>query len=175
MYKTILALSQFATKSGNKRLMALTKLLTAIIIVIDRFHLRNHKDPLCKHKFNMNLIPQLKGVNSSICEQTFRWLAGYKHVLKHMKRVRFNMFIVRLATLHNENLSRVIDQRINVDLEESAAPLAATTSTQTHSCSSSSSCRSNIHANPSDQSYNLLKRPVKFKEPNASALKKRRV
>ena len=81
----------------------LTLAFAKLIIVIDRYHGKTHKDPRCKKQFNMNCHAELKGVDSQICEQTFRWLAGYKHTTKHMNKSRYNIFLIRVACMHNEN------------------------------------------------------------------------
>ena len=68
----------------------------------------------------MQKYPDLKGANSQVAEQTFRWLAGYKHITKHMNQGRYNMLLLRMCHLHNMNLNRklVVPNDENGDEEE---------------------------------------------------------
>jgi hypothetical protein len=44
-------------------------------MMVDRFHLSNHVSEFCQTNLNPYNIPAMKGVNTEVCEQTFRWLA----------------------------------------------------------------------------------------------------
>lgn len=49
--------------------------LKGATMMVDRFHLSNHVSEFCQTNLNPYNIPAMKGVNTEVCEQTFRWLA----------------------------------------------------------------------------------------------------
>lgn len=69
--------------------------------VIDRFHFNGHKDAWCKLNCNPNDVPELKDINTSVCEQLNFWLGGYKFMLKHMNYARFHFFLYVILNKYN--------------------------------------------------------------------------
>ena len=62
---------------------------------------RGHKktDAYCQSETNPNLFPELKPVNSVVCEQTFSFTNHYAN-LKAMNPARYNMFWLYILDLH---------------------------------------------------------------------------
>ena len=63
---------------------------------------RGHKrsDKFCQTETNPNNFPELKPVNSVICEQTFSYTNHYTN-LKAMNGARYNFFWIYILDLHN--------------------------------------------------------------------------
>ena len=64
--------------------------------------IRGHKksDSYCQKETNPNNFPELKPVNSVICEQTFSFTNHYTN-LKAMNGPRYNFFWIYILDLHN--------------------------------------------------------------------------
>ena len=62
------------------------------IFVIDRFHLKNHKQSKFQSLHNCNTYPELQGLNTEICEQKFYKFSFHKHSIRHMNKERYNFF-----------------------------------------------------------------------------------
>ena len=69
--------------------------------VIDRFHLKNHKQMKCKTKHNCDSYVGLEDLNTEICEQKFSRMSRLKHQVKHMNKHRFNFFLLQFISLLN--------------------------------------------------------------------------
>ena len=69
--------------------------------VIDRLHVQGHVEE-CKKVYSPDLIKDLKGINSMICEQRNKWISGFKHIVKHMNATRFKFFIYNIFTYYNQ-------------------------------------------------------------------------
>ena len=84
------------------------KILADVKLAIDRFHFRNHVDPLCRLRFNPNNIPELKDQDSEVCEQVHPnlyvslALLVYSGVLNAV----FSSIILRLVSLVNAQVFR---------------------------------------------------------------------
>ena len=70
-------------------------------IVVDRMHFKNHIDVWCKKNCDPDKTPELEGVNTEVCEQTFSWLNGYAKILRHANRQRFNFILDQVIDFHN--------------------------------------------------------------------------
>ena len=70
--------------------------------VVDRLHIMGHTQSWCKDKCHPDLFPDLKNVNTMVCEQINFWLGRYKHILKHMNHSRFNFFLYIILNKYNE-------------------------------------------------------------------------
>ena len=64
-------------------------------------HFRNHVDKWCKKNCNPEDAPQLKKINTEICEQTFARFNSYAKFLKYCNRERFHFILDRLIEFHN--------------------------------------------------------------------------
>jgi len=71
-------------------------------VVVDRFHFKSHVDNYCALNNDPDLVEELKGVNTSVCEQTNYWFGGYKHILKHMNYEHFHFIIFILCDEYNK-------------------------------------------------------------------------
>ena len=78
----------------------LTK-LSELSFHIDSFHLDNHQES-CRTLFN--IANASCSVNTQICEQTFRWLSGYKHMTRHMNEGSFLLYLLYVCHLHNSQV-----------------------------------------------------------------------
>ena len=67
---------------------------------IDRFHFKNHIDPFCHENFNPKDVPELKAVNTQICEQLFTDINKFKNC-KSMNEAHFFIFHFYNMDLHN--------------------------------------------------------------------------
>jgi len=95
---------RFITNPIRMAFNALTRALGAIRVVIDRFHFRNHTDADCRAHYNPYDRPELKGVNTQICEESFSWLRGYSHIVRHMNKAHFMFFLLSMLDRHNKSL-----------------------------------------------------------------------
>ena len=78
--------------------------------VVDRLHITGHKGEDCKKYCHPNLFPEIKSINSVICESVNFKLSGYKYSVKHMNVYRFNFFLFLLCdTMNKLNMSNRID------------------------------------------------------------------
>lgn len=71
------------------------------IFVIDRFHLKNHKQSKCRTTHNCQTYPELGDLNTEICEQKFLHVSNLKHQVKHMNKQRFNFFLLEFLNSAN--------------------------------------------------------------------------
>lgn len=77
------------------------------LIIVDKYHFRNHKEEhtYCRDHCDPNKCDDLKGVNTQICEQSFRWLSRFKYSMNHMTPARFAFFLVVMAEKRNYMLT----------------------------------------------------------------------
>ena len=71
------------------------------IFVIDRYHLKNHKQSKCRTTHNCETYPELTELNTEICEQKFLPISKLKHQVKHMNKNRFQFFFLEYFNLAN--------------------------------------------------------------------------
>ena len=63
------------------------RLWMSINKVIDVFHFRNHISPVCKELFSpAKLKADNPDFNTQVAEQTFSWIARYKHIVCAMNK-----------------------------------------------------------------------------------------
>ena len=119
MTKTILAYDNMchvdALKVAAKDLPfppPLHKAWASIVKVIDKLHIRNHKDVKCKTTYNPEgKVPD--GFNSMAAEQTFVWGSRFKRIMCAMPRLHQFFYLHRAVkrrnryTQHCHNLSKV--------------------------------------------------------------------
>ena len=55
-----------------------------------------------KDECDPKLFPELKTVNTVICEQINYWLGKYKFIMKHMNVFRFNFFLYIISNEYNK-------------------------------------------------------------------------
>ena len=77
--------------------------------VIDRLHLRNHKDPKCKREYNPEgKLP--KEYNSMAAEQTFVWASRMKKIVCAMPRLHHFFYLHRSIKRRNAYTQRCYQQ-----------------------------------------------------------------
>ena len=70
--------------------------------IIDKLHIRNHKDEKCKIKYGPDgLKEEEPEYNTMCCEQTFVWLSRFKKVLCAMTKEHFHFYLHRLTKRRN--------------------------------------------------------------------------
>ena len=74
--------------------------------VIDRLHLRNHKNELCHKLYSAEpLKAKCPDLNTMVAEQTFAWSARYKKILNAMPMRRFLFYYHRMVVRRNKYTS----------------------------------------------------------------------
>lgn len=73
--------------------------------VIDRLHLRNHKDPRCKKDYNPDSKVS-KDYNSMVAEQTFIWASRMKKIVCAMPRLHHFFYLHRSIKRRNAYTQR---------------------------------------------------------------------
>ena len=70
--------------------------------VIDRLHLKNHKDVKCKQNYNPDVLKELlPKLNTPVAEQTFIWASRFKKILAAMPKSHFLFFYHRMVVRRN--------------------------------------------------------------------------
>jgi hypothetical protein len=70
--------------------------------VVDRLHIKGHKQKWCLKICHPDLFDDLNGTNTVVCEQINFWLGRFKHIMKHMNATRFNFFLYIILNEHNQ-------------------------------------------------------------------------
>ena len=119
MTKTILAYDNMCHVDGLKAAAKtlpfpepLDRVWSSIIKVIDKLHIRNHKDAKCKTLYNPEgKVPE--GFNTMAAEQTFVWASRLKRIVCAMPRQHQFFYLHRAVkrrnkyTQHCHNLSKI--------------------------------------------------------------------
>lgn len=70
--------------------------------VIDRLHLRNHKNQRCHREYSSEpLKEKYPDLNTMVAEQTFVWSSRYKKILNAMPMKRFLFYYHRMVVHRN--------------------------------------------------------------------------
>jgi hypothetical protein len=70
--------------------------------ICDVFHGNKHKPScLCRSKSVRRLKRRLRGINTSIAEQTFAWFRGYARSFNEMQEANHRFFVLYFCKLHN--------------------------------------------------------------------------
>ena len=70
--------------------------------IIDKLHIKNHKDNTCKEKYNPSgLIEEMPGANTMAAEQTFVWLSCFKKILCPMPKIHHLFYLHRMVKHRN--------------------------------------------------------------------------
>ena len=91
----------YVSNPSRSHVSKAAKILSEQDVIIDNAHLRGHKDPRCKEKFNPKKHPIAKHLNTQCAEQTFSWFHLFKHICRNMNRERYWIFM--LGMLHERN------------------------------------------------------------------------
>lgn len=79
------------------------KFIAALKIVVDKMHFCNHVDKWCRRNVNPYTDDVFNGINTEACEQTFHFISKYKYATKHMSYGRYNIFMLHLSNMYNED------------------------------------------------------------------------
>ena len=78
------------------------KMWLTVTKVIDRLHLRNHKNPNCRKIFSPEpLKERFPELNTPVAEQTFTWSAWFKKILCAMPQSHFLFYYHRMVVRRN--------------------------------------------------------------------------
>lgn len=70
--------------------------------IIDKLHIKNHKDNTCKEKYNPSgLKEEMPGANTMAAEQTFVWLSRFKKILCPMPKIHHLFYLHRMVKHRN--------------------------------------------------------------------------
>ena len=91
-------------KQFNNRVQRTQRLedATKVNYIVDRLHIVGHSQTWCKDICHPDLYPDLKEVNTMICEQINFWLGRFKFIMKHMNQSRFNFFLYLILNQYNK-------------------------------------------------------------------------
>ena len=71
--------------------------------IIDRLHIRNHKDASCQDKYNpSSLKEEIPEGNTMAAEQTFVWLSRFKKILCAMPKVHHLFYLHHMVKRRNK-------------------------------------------------------------------------
>jgi hypothetical protein len=87
------------------------KLFNNLHYVVDRLHIQGHIGAKCLMRNHPANFPELKGVNTMVCEQSNFWVSGFKTPTKHMNHVRYPFFFYIIFDEYN---TIKIEGKINV-------------------------------------------------------------
>ena len=74
--------------------------------IVDRLHMRNHKDPQCKIKYGSDdLKEKYPHLNTPVAEQTFIWAGRFKKIMCAMPKRRFLFFYHRMVIRRNRYIA----------------------------------------------------------------------
>ena len=83
----------------------LKKVWQCVVKVIDKLHIRNHKDEKCKTLYNpIDKVPD--GYNTMAAEQTFVWGSRFKRLICAMPRLHQFFYLHRLVKRRNAYTQR---------------------------------------------------------------------
>ena len=83
------------------------RLWMSINKVIDVFHFRNHISPVCKELFSpAKLKADNPDFNTQVAEQTFSWIARYKHIVCAMNKTHHLFYLHRMVLRRNSYTSK---------------------------------------------------------------------
>ena len=78
------------------------KLWLQVNKVIDKLHLKNHKNPRCKELYNPESVKEkCPKLNTPVAEQTFIWASRFKKILGAMPKSHFLFFYHRMVVRRN--------------------------------------------------------------------------
>ena len=89
----------------------LNKLWINVHKFIDVFHLRNHINPRCHQVYNPDrLATELPDMNTQAGEQTFTWIARFRHIVCAMNKHHHLFYIHRMVLRRNIYTSKCYAQ-----------------------------------------------------------------
>lgn len=75
--------------------------------IVDRLHMRNHKNPACRVKYGSDdLKEKCPGLNTPVAEQVFVWASRFKRIMCAMPKRRFLFFYHRMVIRRNNYVSK---------------------------------------------------------------------
>ena len=74
--------------------------------IVDRLHMRNHKDPRCKITHGSDdLKEKYPHLNTPVAEQTFIWAGRFRKIMCAMPKRRFLFFYYRMVSRRNRYIA----------------------------------------------------------------------
>ena len=92
------------------------------LYIVDRFHVDGHTEVACLgppkqskagkyHYAHPSFKQVMEGVNTSVCEQTFSWMGGYKFTVRNFNRYQYWFFIYILVYMKNQSIEQIINDK----------------------------------------------------------------
>ncbi len=69
--------------------------------LVDKFHIGNHKRPMCQAQTNPHKYPEVNQINTVVCEQTNSKLKKYQNALSSFSLPKSKIFYLLLFNLMN--------------------------------------------------------------------------
>lgn len=95
-------------------------ILGKIKYVVDKLHIKGHVGEFCHSHCHPDLFPELKELNTVVCEQKNFWLGRYKYSLKHMNSYRYNFFLYIICDEYNNlnitNSTEILSRELEPNL-----------------------------------------------------------
>jgi hypothetical protein len=83
------------------------KMWLKITKVIDKLHLRNHKNPVCAEKYSPEPLKEIYPcLNTMVAEQTFSRASQYKKLICAMPQRRFLFYYHRMVVRRNKYICK---------------------------------------------------------------------
>lgn len=74
-----------------------------VLLAVERWHFRNHVGKYCRENCNPGDHPEVNHFNTVICEQKFKWVAGFKKLTNaHMSGSTFNFLLLLISWIAQE-------------------------------------------------------------------------
>ena len=80
--------------------------------IVDRLHLRNHKNPDCRVKYGIDdLKERFPCLNTPVAEQVFVWSSRFKRIMCAMPKRRHLFFYHRMVIRRNNYVSKCYQEK----------------------------------------------------------------
>lgn len=108
-------LKKFITNPVRANKSEYSKFLVTLRLVVDKMHFANHVDKWCRRNVNPYTDELFQNINTEACEQTFHFISNFKYATKHMSYGTYNIFMLRMCTMFNED--RLVRNRKRMKIE----------------------------------------------------------
>lgn len=78
-------------------------------------HFANHVDKWCRRNVNPYTDDLFKHIKTEACEQTFQFVAKFKFATKHTSCGKYNLFMLKIAEMYNNDMLVRNRKRIKED------------------------------------------------------------
>lgn len=79
------------------------ELASDVRMLVDKFHFNeNHTGAYCARHCSPHSVPELIKANTQVAEQSFKYVARFKHSFRYMNKQRFNFMLMMVCKLSRE-------------------------------------------------------------------------